>query len=315
MNRNITIVIPNFNGAHLLRRNLPSVQHAASVYGKETQIIVVDDGSSDESIAVLQTEFPDIQIVIHEKNLGFAEAIYSGVQAANTELLFLLNSDVQPDESCLTPLADYFNEPDTFAVCPLIREEDGEINRHSWNIRKFQRGNLKLANWELNAALSARCERKLATLYASGGSMMVRKSMFLELQGFHPLFKPFYGEDYDLGLRAWRRGWRSYFEPNCSVVHQRQGSIKDNVKRERVKRIRRRNQYILEWMHFPAWRLWGSVIPLSIWKLLGELCLLDRVNLMGFATALPRIPAVLAARRELHNTQKLSLHQVLQQIN
>ena len=145
--------------------------------------------------------------------------------------------------------------------------------------------------------------------------MMVRKSMFLELNGFHPLFKPFYSEDFDLGLRAWRRGWRSYFEPNVSVVHQSKGSIKENVRRAYVKQVRRRNNYILEWMHLPAIRLVTTVIPLTIWQLLGELLLLDRVNLKGFITALPKIREVIAARRELKKKQTLSLAEVLKAIH
>ena len=138
--------------------------------------------------------------------------------------------------------------------------------------------------------------------------------MFMALGGFHALFKPFYGEDYDLGLRAWRRGWRSYFEPNASVIHQHQGSIKDNVKRAYVKRVRRRNKIVLEWMHLPSWRLWTSVIPLSIWQLLGEIVLLDKVNVMGFWSALFRIPAVLRERRALAHTQRMSLDQILEQV-
>lgn len=310
MNLPVTIIIPNFNGARLIGRNLPSVLRAAEAYQPGTEVIVVDDGSGDDSVATLQQGFPQVRVVRHLANRGFADAIYSGVVAAGTELLFLLNSDVQPERDCLRLLSEYFVEPDTFAVCPLVRDESGEINRHSWNVRSYQHGNLKPVSWTLEDALRRR--GRLPTMYASGGSMLVRRSMFLELGGFHPLFKPFYGEDYDLGLRAWRRGWQSYFEPNVSVVHQRRGSIKENVKRERVKRIRRRNKYLLEWMHLPAWRLWCCVIPLSLWQLLGELLLLDRVNIAGFLTALPRIPSVLAARRAIRKTQRRSMHQVME---
>lgn len=313
MKPDVSIVIPNFNGADLLARNLPSVLLAAKTYKQNTKVIVVDDGSHDASLQVLEQQFPQVGVIVHPHNKGFADAVYTGISTAQTELIFLLNSDVQPDPQCLEPLVEYFKEPDTFAVSPLIRDENKEINRHSWNIRGFKKGNLKPIEWHLDQAFAARLEGKLLTIYASGGSVLLRKSMFMALGGFLPLFKPFYGEDYDLGLRAWRRGWRSYFEPGVSVIHQHHGSIKDNVKRTYVKRIRRRNKLILEWMHLPSWRLWTSVIPLSIWQLLGELILLDKVNVMGFWSALSRVPDVLQERRQLAQTQKLSFEQILKQ--
>lgn len=313
MNNQITIIIPNFNGAHLLLKNLPSVVDAANAFSILAQIIVVDDGSSDNSLLVLEQYFPNIKVVAHKENMGFSEAVHTGVHAAQTELLFLLNSDVQMNVNCLQPLASYFSEVDVFSVCPLILSETGIVTRHSWNRRQFKFGRFKPTEWDLTQALSLRKIQKLPTLYASGGSMMVRKSMFLELNGFHSLYKPFYSEDFDLGLRAWRRGWRSYFEPSVSVVHQSKGSIKENVRRTYVKQVRRRNNYIFEWMHFPVNRLVTTVIPLTIWQLLGEFLLMDWVNLKGFVTALPKIKLVIRARNELRRNHKLSLVEILKE--
>lgn len=311
MSPQVTIVIPNYNGAHLLKRNLPSVLKSVQEDGVETSVVVVDDGSTDDSLAVLQTEFPGVQVVSHEVNQGFSEAVLSGVKAADTELLLLLNSDVELLPGCLPKLIPYFDHVDTFSVCPLILEEDGTVNRHSWNVRHFRRGNLKAQFWTIDQARAQRERKMLRTLYASGGSMMVRKSMFIKLGGFHPIFKPFYGEDYDLGLRAWRRGWQSYFEPGASLIHQSRGSIKDNVKRDYVKQVRRRNKYLLEWMHLPASRLWLTVIPLSLWQVLGELLLLDKVNLRGFRDALARIGWVLAERRKLKESSVMAFPAIL----
>lgn len=311
----MTIIIPNFNGAHLLLKNLPSVIESANACSQTVYIIVVDDGSSDESLSILQQSFPSVEVIAHEKNRGFSEAIHTGVLAANTELLFLLNSDVQLNLDCLEPLARYFDESNVFSVSPLILNENGVVTRHSWNRKQFKFGNLKPVAWNLEQAITLRKAQKLPTLYASGGSMMVRKSMFLKLNGFHPIFKPFYSEDYDLGLRAWRHGWHSYFEPNVSVVHQSRGSIKENIRRRYVKQVRRRNNYILEWIHFPLTRLFSTVLPLTIWQLLGELLLLDWVNLKGFITAVPKIRKIVQARQALKRTQILGFNQILNEIS
>lgn len=311
----ISVIIPNYNGAQLLRKNLPSVKVACKAYGGQCSIIVVDDGSADDSLSVLQHEFPEVEVVVHDKNKGFAEAIHSGVNAAKTELLFLLNSDVEVQADIFAPLVSYFDDPSTFSVNPLIYDEQGEVKRHSWNLRQFKAGTLKLMQWDLNDALDRRKKgEKLATAYAHGGSFMVRKSMFQALNGFHPIYKPFYSEDYDLGLRAWRRGWPSYFEPSVHIVHQSLGSIRSNVKFKYVKCIRRRNRYLLEWIHLSFAQLLFNNIPLSILQLLGELLLLDRVNLKGFGLAILKIPEVVKVRQELRVGQKLTLKDTLNRL-
>ncbi|MDP3088577.1 MAG: glycosyltransferase [Methylotenera sp.] len=315
MNPPITVIIPNYNGAKLLRKNLPSVKVACEAYSEQCLIIVVDDGSADDSLLVLQHEFPEVEVIVHDKNKGFAEAIHSGVHLAKTELLFLLNSDVEVQADIFAPLVSYFDDPSTFSVNPLIYDEQGEVKRHSWNLRQFKAGTLKLMLWDLSDALNRRKNgEKLASAYAHGGSFMVRKSMFQALNGFHPIYKPFYSEDYDLGLRAWRRGWPSYFEPGVHIVHQSLGSIRSNVKLKYIKSIRRRNRYFLEWMHLSPAQLLLSNIPSSILQLLGEILLLDCVNLKGFGLAILKMPEVFKARQEIKSGQKLLLRDMLSRL-
>lgn len=312
--RDLTVVIPNFNGVRLLGRNLPSVIAAADSYPGSVAIIVIDDGSIDNSVAMLRADFPSVRVICHDVNRGFAEAMLTGVIAANTELLFFLNSDVELHAQCLEKLEPYFDDEGTFSVTPLMFDDDGAINRHSWNLRHFRRGYLKLKPWDLSTARKLAESRKLKSLYASGGAMMVTKSKFLELGGFHPIFKPFYGEDFDLGVRAWGRGWPTYFEPNATVLHQSQGAIKDSVARSKVKEIRRRNRYFIEWLHMSPKRLLLNNIPATIAQLLGELISFDRTNLKGFIAAARNIRAALAARHEIQQGQKMSLEEIVEAI-
>ena len=207
MKEPVTVLIPNFNGENLLVDNLPTVIDALKTYCPESRVLVVDDGSTDNSLQVLNDKFADVQVVVHSENRGFAEAVKSGIAATSTELVFLVNSDVQIREEIFTKLVSYFDDQNTFSASPLICTEDGANKRHSWNLRQFKKGMLKLMKWQLEEAKNLRKQgEKLPTLYASGGSLMLRKSMFQALGGFDPIYKPFYGEDSDLGLRAWRQG-------------------------------------------------------------------------------------------------------------
>lgn len=306
----VSVVIPNFNGAHLLMRNLPSV--IAHTSNHHAEIIVVDDGSKDDSLQVLSEQFPQVKAVRHQQNQGFSAAVLSGAQAATGELIFLLNSDVELVEDCLEKLLPYFDDGQTFSVCPMILEEDGSANRHAWNLRQFRYGSFKPVDWDLSQA--QRSSTKLYTLYGSGGSLLVNRQLFLSLGGFHPIYRPFYAEDFDLGLRSWRMGYHNYFEPNTKLIHQSRGSIKDNVKRDYVKQTRRRNHYFLEWIHFPMWRLCLQVLPLTLWKLLGELLLLDYVNLKGFGNAVVRLDQVCQARKQLNHSAKTSFTEILKKL-
>lgn len=311
----ITLIIPNYNGAHLLERNLPSVRAAAADYAGDAEVLVVDDGSTDGSATLLQQKFPDVRCVVHRMNRGFSEAILTGARSASTDLVFLLNSDVELNVGCLKLLVPYFQDTEMFSVSPLILGEDGSVQRHSWNLRKLQRGHLVIDDWTLAGARKLREHTPLSTLYCSGGCMLVDRRKFLLLGGFHPIFKPFYGEDFDLGIRAWYRGWPSYFEPNATLVHQSQGSIKDAFKRRVVKTIRRRNRYLLEWIHVPLSSLIGASAFFTLAQLVGELLIADAVNLRGFWTALPKLGEAIAARRQNRQDRVLTFNEVLARLS
>ena len=116
----VSIIIPNFNGEQILPRALTSVTEAARAYEGKNEIIVVDDASRDSSTALISQNFPDINLIRHENNRGFAEAVHSGVKAAEYPIILLLNSDVYPERDFLAPLMRWFHREDTFSVSPLI---------------------------------------------------------------------------------------------------------------------------------------------------------------------------------------------------
>jgi len=300
MNQACSIIIPNYNGEKLLQAFLPSVIRERENYQADCELIVVDDASSDNSIGLLQQHFPDVKLIRHSVNQGFAGAIHSGVAAARHGLIFLLNSDVELEAGCLNRLCQYFNDENTFAVNPLIVNQDGEINQSSWTRSHFVRGHLKLLPWQKEQLTQMQISQSgFLTLYCSGGSVMMRKSMFQELGGFCELYKPFYYEDFDLGLRAWYHGWSSHFDPLARVIHADGGTIEDHYKSALIKSTQRQNRYKLEWSHFSLGRLIFSTLPFSLLQLLGELLLFDKKNLLAFINAMQDLPAIRRERRIL----------------
>ena len=111
--KKISIVILNWNGADMMRRFLPSVlKHSA-----EAEVVVADNGSTDDSLAMLSREFPSVRQVVLDKNYGFAEGYNRGLKPIDAEYYLLLNSDVEVREGWLTPMLEFMDTHPEVAAC------------------------------------------------------------------------------------------------------------------------------------------------------------------------------------------------------
>ena len=110
-----TVVIPNWNGRDLLDKYLPHV--IAALRGHPAnEIIVVENGSTDDSAQVLREEFPSVRVVQLDRNLGFGGGSNAGFRAAQNDVVVLLNSDMRPEPDFLQPLLAGFSDEKVFAV-------------------------------------------------------------------------------------------------------------------------------------------------------------------------------------------------------
>ena len=318
INLPVSIIIPNYNGADVIRSSLAAVEDAACAYPGECEIVVVDDASQDDSLKLIAAHFPEFKVVVHTRNKGFAEAIHSGIRVSSNPIVVLLNTDVFPDCDFLLPLIQWFHYPDTFSVSPLITDRNGQPGRVSWNRGQIARGEIRKTNWDLETALDlAQPGAGLKSLYAQGGAAAYRKEMFLKLGGFLTIFKPFYYEDCDLGIRAWQRGWKTYFEPASVVVHDhRQGTIFRFFAANKIKVIKKRNRFYYLWLHLSWQILVFSHFPWILLRLLGRLLKLDFAFICGFFSALPALAKVLKLRRQFGSPAAgKSLEDILMEIN
>lgn len=227
--KNISIVIPNWNGRLFLEKNLPKVIRAA----KDAEVIVVDDFSQDESVIFLKANYPHVKLVLHKKNKGFGETCNDGVNEATGGIVVLLNSDVAPEENFLEALARDFTDMKVFAVgCGEISSGPGKMT--------FRNGNLELK-------ATKRSNSKCPAIWVSGGQSAFSKKIWGELGGFDDLFSPFYWEDIDLCYRAWKRGYKVFWDPKSVVTHAHEGVIDSFFQKEEVEFIGQRNQLLFIW--------------------------------------------------------------------
>jgi GT2 family glycosyltransferase len=290
-----SIIIPNYNGRKLLESNLPSVEAAAARAPGGAEIIVVDDGSTDGSAHWLQKrESATFRPVILETNAGFVTAANAGAKAAKGKILYFLNSDIRVDKDFLVPLQAHFEKPDVFAVSSLAYDATGKRLLSARSALMW-----RLGQPDVDRTVSASEKGRLAgqTFFASGGHAAFRHSMFLELGGFDPLFKPFYFEDVDLGYRAWKRGWTALFEPASIVYHDHQSTIGKYARGGEIETVWRANRLAFTWKNLTdpallAWHLALLPLQLAAAPIAG-----GPGAFRGFLRAFRALPAILAARR------------------
>lgn len=266
---NISIVIPNYNGSELLKKNLPKIFEELKNYKKgKNEIVVVDDRSLDESIKVLndfKKEYKNLKVFENEKNLGFSSAVNKGVSKADSDIIILLNTDVYPQKGFLEPLLKNFEQENVFAVGCLEKSIEGK------NIILRGRG---IGKWEKGFLIHRRGEiDKTNTLWASGGSSAFRKSIWEKLGGLNELYNPFYYEDIDLSYRALKSGYKVLFESKSVVFHEHEkGAIKEKYTQTQIKTITYRNQFIFVKenatdlslkLTFPIWLIYHFVKALA----------------------------------------------------
>lgn len=300
----VTFVLPNYNGRALLERYLPSVLAAAG----DARVLVVDDASTDDSVAFLRDAFPAVDVLPLERNVGFARAANAGVAAAENDVVALLNTDVQPEKGFLTPLVEALEDPQVFATVPRLRRPLQGNVAESAVAGEFARGLFRLQF--LGDAPFAVHREPFPTLYPVGATAIMRRQVFLELGGFDPLFRPYYWEDADLGYRAWKAGYRVLCVPE-SIADHFAGTISATQPSARVVLAQDANRFLFTWknLHNPAWTR-------AHWLSLGPHCVVSLCTgragfVRGLAAALSRLPEALRARRKARRQAVLADREVL----
>lgn len=294
---NISVVIPNYNGESLLKKNLPRLFEELDKYqdGKK-EILVIDDGSQDKSLEYLSNlKKSYLRVLNNESNLGFSSTVNKGVRNAKGNVIILLNTDVYPEENFLTPLLKHFEDDDVFAVgCMDKSMEDGKTILRGRGLGKWQKGFLIHRRGEVD---------KTDTLWVSGGSGAFRKTVWDKLGGFNELYNPFYWEDIDLSYRALKSGYKVVFEPKSVVVHEHEkGAIKEKYSGKDIKKISYRNQFIFSFENATDYSLQFKIFLWLPYHLIKALINRDWAFFSGFFSALILLPNIIKSSLRLQRT-------------
>lgn len=224
-----SIIILNWNGADMLRQFLPSV--VTHTTPPECEVIVADNGSTDDSLSVLANEFPSIRTIVLDKNYGFAEGYNKAIEQIDSEYIVLLNSDVEVTKGWLQPLLTYMDtHPTIGAVQPKI---------HSWHKRNYFEhagaagGYLSILGYPYcrgrRFGKTEEDRGQYDTIldnieWTSGACMCVRTNIYKELGGLDAAFFA-HMEEIDLCWRMRNKGWKLACVTDSIVYHLGGGSL------------------------------------------------------------------------------------------
>jgi GT2 family glycosyltransferase len=223
----VSIVILNWNGAHHLRRFLPSV--LKTEYDK-LEFVVADNGSSDDSLELLQKEFPSVRTIRLDRNYGFAEGYNRALKQVSSDYYMILNSDVLVEPNWIQPLVDLLESDTQIAACqPKILSlqypdrfdyaggAGGWLDAFGY---PFAKGRI----FDLCETDSGQYNDSSPIFWASGAALFIRSAVFHEVGGFDPFFFA-HQEEIDLCWRIQRKGYKIYSCPGSVVHHLGGGTL------------------------------------------------------------------------------------------
>ena len=246
--KKVSVVIPTYNGKSLLEKYLPFLKNALETYSGDSEIIIVENGSADETLSFLARNYPAVRIIKNSVNKGFGPAVNRGVREAKYDIVLLLNNDIRVEKDFIAPLVRHFDNPKVFAVVSksLVKLGDRLINE-SVTVPRFD-GMLLFSHQPLIEDKNSDDIKKPCTNFpASGGFGAFHRNKFLDLGGFDDIYHPFYYEDVDLSYQAWKRGWIVLYEPNSVVYHRSHTTSGKVATQSYINKVEMRNRFLLTW--------------------------------------------------------------------
>src|SRR5574344_203457 len=227
MDKKVAIVILNWNGVRMLSSYLPSViQYSRD----EATIIVADNASGDDSLALMERQFPECPVIRLEKNWGFAEGYNQALKQVDAEYYLLLNSDIEVTHHWLTPLIEFMdNHPDAAACQPkLLSMSDrdsfeyagasgGYIDHLGY---PFCRGRI----FDTVERDEGQYDYQQSVLWATGAALMIRSKDYWAAGGLDGRFFA-HNEEIDLCWRLRISGRLIYCVPESYVYHVGGGTL------------------------------------------------------------------------------------------
>lgn len=223
----VAIVILNWNGEKMLKEYLPSVLRYSR---DEATVYVADNASTDDSLTLLRQHFPEVKLIVLDKNWGFAEGYNKALREIEAEYYLLLNSDIEVTHHWLTPMIEYLDSHQDVAACQpkllSIFDRDqfeyagasgGYLDTYGY---PFCRGRV----FETVEADNGQYDTLADVLWATGAALMIRRKDYWDVDGLDGRFFA-HNEEIDMCWRLRIKGRRIVCLPESQVYHVGGGTL------------------------------------------------------------------------------------------
>lgn len=304
----VSVVVPSWNTRGLLQACLASLRRQSF---RDFEVVVVDSGSTDGSVEMVEQDFPEARVVALGENRGFSGAANAGIEATDSELVALLNSDTEQDVGWLSALvaaSDAHPEAGMFASRMLslhdrrVLDGAGDALRASGLPYRVGHGEVDRGQYSVKRYVFGACAA--AALY--------RRRMLEEVGLFDEDFFA-YCEDGDLSFRAQLAGYRCLYVPDAVVYHAG-GASSGGGRSPTATRLGTRNSILLLVKDLPAPLvpatlpafLAGQMLRLATSAATGTLS----AHLAGLSEVPAMVPAMLRKRRRVQKLRRVEVEYV-----
>lgn len=241
----VSVVIPDRDAPSMLAEALASLEAALAAIDEPAQVVVVANGAPAGAYADVRARFPRVEWVHEAQPLGFTAAIERGLRAVRHDGVYLMNNDVTLEPRAIAELLP-LRAPDVFAVASQIlqRGESGrreETGFTDWLVDGRGVGLFHARPHDPPAPVPHLC--------ASGGASLFRAALLRRYLPESHAYAPFYWEDAEWGLRAWRDGHRVLFCPASLASHRHRATTRRFYADDEVERVAERNRVLFGLRH------------------------------------------------------------------
>ncbi len=290
--KKVAVVILNWNGRNMLQRFLPIV--VAHSQGEDVEVVVADNASTDDSVAWLQSVYPQVRLILLPENYGFAEGYNRALAQVQAEYVVLLNNDVEVTAGWLEPLWVYMDAHPEVAACqPKILSER---NKEMFEYAGASGGYLDVLGYPFcRGRIFEQVEKDkgqyddvASILWASGAALFVRLKDYVEVGGLDARFFA-HMEEIDFCWRLRSRGRKLVCNPQSVVYHVGAATLSSESPRKTF--LNFRNNLLMLYKNLPERELKKVMVVRTF---------LDGLAALVFCLKGARVhaEAVLQARRE-----------------
>lgn len=306
----LSVIIPNWNGARFLPTCLDALERQTY---DPVEVIIVDNASSDDSCAIIRSQYPDVILIELPENRGFTGACNTGIQAANGDFIALLNNDTEVDSGWAAAVVDAFGRhPQVGSVASKMLLFDQRDHIHTtgdYFTLDGRAGNRGV--WQEDRG---QYDYEDYVFSACGGSAVYRRAMLDQIGLLDDDFF-FSGEDVDLGWRAQLAGWPCLYTPAAIVYHHLSATGGGTT----ASYYDGRNLIFILAKNYPAglWRKYSGRVLRAQWALAGEALrawrgAAARARLRGMLVGVLGLPRIWHKRRQVQAMRAVSLEYIEQ---